>query len=388
MKTYNRLRAVIDLDAVMYNMQMMYRNIKNDARMIVVVKTDGYGHGAVPIAEMLEDVEYVWGYAVTTLEEGILLRKAKIRKPILCLGCIFPDQMEAMIRHQIRMTVYDGELAALASAKAEELGMNAIFHIKIDTGMSRLGFAPDDVSVNAIEKISHLPCVELEGMFTHFSRADEKNKEITDQQFTSYIRVKEELEKRGIHFPLLHVSNSAAIIDQPELNLNLVRAGISTYGMYPSEEVRKDSVPLKPAMELISHITYLKWIEKGTAVSYGGTFVADRRMQIATVPAGYGDGYPRSLSNKGYVLIHGKKAPIVGRVCMDQFMVDVTDIPNVKFEDKVTLIGENEGVYLPVETLSELSGRFNYEFVCDINKRVPREYIRGGEVVRQIDYFE
>ena len=168
MKTYNRLRAVIDLDAVMYNMQMMYRNIKNDARMIVVVKTDGYGHGAVPIAEMLEDVEYVWGYAVATLEEGILLRKAGIGKPILCLGCIFPDQMEAMIRHQIRMTVYDGELAALASAKAEELGMNAIFHIKIDTGMHRIGYAVHRQSVEEIIRISRLDDLELEGIFTHF----------------------------------------------------------------------------------------------------------------------------------------------------------------------------------------------------------------------------
>ncbi|MGN0404589.1 MAG: alanine racemase [Bariatricus sp.] len=387
MKTYNRLRAVIDLDAVMYNMQMMHENIKDDAQMIVVVKTDGYGHGAVPIADMLEDVDYVWGYAVATLDEGMVLRRAGIKKPILCLGCIFPDQMEEMIRHQIRMTTFDGELAALASAKAQELGMNAIFHIKIDTGMSRLGFAPDDDSVNEIEKISHLPHVELEGLFTHFSRADEKDKDITAQQYAAYLRVKEELEKRGIRFPFLHVSNSAAIIDQPEFNLNLVRAGISTYGLYPSEEVKKDSVPLKPAMEWIAHITYLKWIEKGTAVSYGGTFVADRRMRIATVPAGYGDGYPRSLSNKGYVLIHGQKAPIVGRVCMDQFMVDVTDIPDVKFGDKATLIGENEGAYLSVETLSELSGRFNYEFVCDINKRVPREYIRGGKVVAQTDYF-
>ena len=387
MKTYNRLRAVIDLDAVMYNMQMMYRNIKNDARMIVVVKTDGYGHGAVPIAEMLEDVEYVWGYAVATLEEGILLRKAGIGKPILCLGCIFPDQMEAMIRHQIRMTVYDGELAALASAKAEELGMNAIFHIKIDTGMSRLGFAPDDVSVNAIEKISHLPCVELEGMFTHFSKSDEADKTFTNEQLDKYLWMKEELKKRGVTFQYYHCSNSAGIIDLKEANMDIVRAGITTYGMYPSDEVEKERVPLKPAMELISHVAHVKWLTEGKPVSYGGTYVTTRPTKVATIPVGYGDGYPRSLSNKGYVLIHGQKAPIIGRVCMDQFMVDVTAIEDVEFGDKVVIFGRDGKEFLSIDTLGELSGRFNYEFVCVLNKRIPREYIRHGEVVEQVDSF-
>lgn len=169
--------------------------------------------------------------------------------------------------------------------------------------------------------------------------------------------------------------------------MDIVRAGISTYGLYPSEEVEKTAVPLRPAMQLIAHVTHVKWIEKGTAVSYGGTFVAPQRMCVATIPAGYGDGYPRSLSNKGYVLIHGKKAPILGRVCMDQFMVDVTDIPGVEFGDRVTLVGEDQGECLPVEVLSDLSGRFNYEFICDINKRVPREYIKNGKVVAQKDYF-
>lgn len=387
MKTYSRLRAVIDLDAIIYNMEMMRANIKKDTKMIAVIKTDGYGHGAVPIARMLEEVDYVWGYAVATLDEGVSLRCEGIKKPILCLGCVFPDQFEEMIRHEIRMTVSTVRLARLASEKAEEIGKKAIFHIKIDTGMSRLGFPVCEESVEEILSISKLAQVEMEGMYTHFSKADETEKETTNEQIKSYLWMKEKLERAGMHFPYYHCSNSAGIIDIPEANMDIVRAGISTYGLYPSEEVEKTAVPLRPAMQLIAHVTHVKWIEKGTAVSYGGTFVAPQRMCVATIPAGYGDGYPRSLSNKGYVLIHGKKAPILGRVCMDQFMVDVTDIPGVEFGDRVTLVGEDQGECLPVEVLSDLSGRFNYEFICDINKRVPREYIKNGKVVAQKDYF-
>lgn len=387
MKNYSRLREVVNLDAVMYNMEMMRANIKKDTKIIAVIKMDGYGHGSVPIARMLEDVDYIWGYAVATLDEGIVLRHAGIKKPILCLGCIFPDQFEEMIRQEIRMTVYSAELARLASKTAEETGGKAIFHIKIDTGMSRLGFPVCEKSVEEILEIGRLPGIIMEGMFTHFAKADETDKQPTVQAMKSFIWMKEALEKEGISFQYYHCSNSAAIIDMPEANMDLVRAGISTYGLYPSDEVNKTAVHLEPAMELIAHVTHVKWIEKGTSVSYGGTFTASERMKVATIPVGYGDGYPRSLSGKGYVLIHGKKAAILGRVCMDQFMVDVTEIADVCFGDEVTLVGKNGEEFLPVETLSELSGRFNYEFVCDINKRVPREYIRNGRIVSQTDYF-
>ena len=200
--------------------------------------------------------------------------------------------------------------------------------------------------------------------------------------------MKKRLEENGVTFQYYHCCNSAGIIDVKEANLDLVRAGISTYGLYPSEEVEKENVPLKPALELVSHVAHVKWVDEGTPVSYGSTYITKRRTRIATIPVGYGDGYPRSLSNKGYVLIHGKEAPILGRVCMDQFMVDVTEIEDVAFGDVVTLVGENEGAHLPVEVLSDLSGRFNYEFVCDLGKRIPREFIRHGEVVEQMDYFE
>ena len=253
--------------------------------------------------------------------------------------------------------------------------------------MSRLGFMPQEESVQEIAGIAALPNITLEGMFTHFSKADETDKAFTNKQFQEYQWMKRALEERGVTFDYCHCSNSAGIIDLPEMNMNLVRAGISTYGLYPSDEVNKANVPLKPAMELISHVAHVKWVEKGTLVSYGGTFVTDRRTKIATVPVGYGDGYPRSLSNKGYVLIHGKKARILGRVCMDQFMVDVTEIEDVKYGDRITMIGNDGEEKLPVEILSSLSGRFNYEFVCNLGKRVPHEFLRHGEVIEQRDYF-
>lgn len=388
MKQYNRVCARIDLDAIEYNMEMMHKNTREGVSMISVIKTDGYGHGAVQIARMLEPKDYIWGYAVATLDEAVVLRKRGIKKPILVLGCIFPDQWAAAITHEIRFTVYTKEMAEGISELAGKLGKDAYVHIKLDTGMSRLGFLIQEESAEIITGITRLPGLIMEGMFTHFAKADETDKTFTNKQYEGYLWMKKRLEENGVTFQYYHCCNSAGIIDVKEANLDLVRAGISTYGLYPSEEVEKENVPLKPALELVSHVAHVKWVDEGTPVSYGGTYITKRRTRIATIPVGYGDGYPRSLSNKGYVLIHGKEAPILGRVCMDQFMVDVTEIEDVAFGDVVTLVGENEGAHLPVEVLSDLSGRFNYEFVCDLGKRIPREFIRHGEVVEQMDYFE
>lgn len=388
MKQYNRVCARIDLDAIEYNMEMMHKNTREGVSMISVIKTDGYGHGAVQIARMLEPKDYIWGYAVATLDEAVVLRKRGIKKPILVLGCIFPDQWETAITHEIRFTVYTKEMAEGISELAGKLGKDAYVHIKLDTGMSRLGFLIQEESAEIITGITRLPGLIMEGMFTHFAKADETDKTFTNKQYEGYLWMKKRLEENGVTFQYYHCCNSAGIIDVKEANLDLVRAGISTYGLYPSEEVEKENVPLKPALELVSHVAHVKWVDEGTPVSYGGTYITKRRTRIATIPVGYGDGYPRSLSNKGYVLIHGKEAPILGRVCMDQFMVDVTEIEDVAFGDVVTLVGENEGAHLPVEVLSDLSGRFNYEFVCDLGKRIPREFIRHGEVVEQMDYFE
>ena len=375
MKQYNRVCARIDLDAIEYNMEMMHKNTREGVSMISVIKTDGYGHGAVQIARMLEPKDYIWGYAVATLDEAVVLRKRGIKKPILVLGCIFPDQWEAAIAHEIRFTVYTKEMAEGISELAGKLGKDAYVHIKLDTGMSRLGFLIQEESAEIITGITRLPGLIMEGMFTHFAKADETDKTFTNKQYEGYLWMKKRLEENGVTFQYYHCCNSAGIIDVKEANLDLVRAGISTYGLYPSEEVEKENVPLKPALELVSHVAHVKWVDEGTPVSYGGTYITKRRTRIATIPVGYGDGYPRSLSNKGYVLIHGKEAPILGRVCMDQFMVDVTDIPEASVLDEVTLLGRNGEETITMEDLGELSGRFNYEFACCIGKRVPRSYL-------------
>lgn len=380
MKEHNRVCAEVDLDAIAYNMEQMRDRIGDGARLIAVIKTDGYGHGAVPIAEMFEEFLYVWGYAVACMEEATELRAHGIKKPILVLGCVFPDQYEEMLHYDIRPTVYTKEMAEKISKEAVRQGKTAYFHIKIDTGMGRLGFPVREESVDVIEQISHLPNVELEGMFTHFAKADETDKTYTLAQHDRFVWMKEQTEKRNIYIRYFDCDNSAGIIDFPDMKHDLARAGISTYGMYPSDEVNKEAVDLRPALRLISHVTFVKDVEAGTSISYGGTFTAPHKMRVATIPVGYGDGYPRSLSNKGYVLIRGKRARILGRVCMDQFMVDVTDIPETGFMDQVTLIGRDGDERITVEDLSELSGRFNYEFVCCLGKRIPRIYKRGGEI--------
>ena len=387
MKKYSRVCAEIDLDAILYNMEQMKKRIGGDSRLIAVIKTDGYGHGAVPIARMFEEVPYVWGYAVACLGEGIVLRKQGIRKPILVLGCVFPDEYEDMIENDIRAAVYTEEMAQQMSDTAVRLGRQVYFHIKIDTGMGRIGFPVKKESADAIARIGRLPNARIEAMFTHFAKADEKDKTYTLGQHEKFLWMKEAMEKRKIEIRYYDCDNSAGIIDFPDMKHDLARAGISTYGMYPSDEVMKDAVDLKPALRLVSHVSFVKDVEPGTAISYGGTFVAKEKMRVATIPVGYGDGYPRSLSNKGYILIHGKKAPILGRVCMDQFMVDVTQIPETKFMDQVVLIGSDGDERILVEDLASLSGRFNYEFVCCLGKRIPREYWRNGEITEQTDCF-
>lgn len=388
MKEYNRVYAKIDMDAAAYNMEQMKKRIGGGARLIAVVKTDAYGHGAVPLAEVFEKLDYVWGYAVASLDEGMILRKHGIKKPILVLGCVFPDQYDDMVRNDIRAAVYMEEMALGMAEAARKAGKKAYIHIKTDTGMGRIGFPVSEESADIIERISKLEDIKIEGMFTHFAKADETDKTYTYDQHRKFMWMKEQMEKRGVEIPYYDCDNSAGIIDFPDMKHDLARAGISTYGMYPSEEVNQNAVDLKPVLSLVSHVIFVKTVKPGTSISYGGTFVAPEKMRVATIPVGYGDGYPRSLSNKGTVLIHGKRARILGRVCMDQFMVDVTDIPDVKFMDQAVLIGEDQGDRITVEELAGLSGRFNYEFVCCLGKRIPRVYTSGGKIVKQADCFE
>ena len=387
MKTYSRVYARIDLDAIASNMEHMRQNLGENTKIMAVIKADGYGHGAVQIAQMLENIDYVWGYAVATLDEAVVLKAEGMKKPVLVLGCVFPDQYMEMLRYDIRMNVYTEEMAEAISQMAAREGMTAYMHIKLDTGMARLGFDTGMESVEAIHRISQMKNVCMEGIFTHFAKADEVDKTFTQRQIKDFLWMTNQLKEMDVTFEYEHCANSAAIIDVPDAHFDLVRAGISTFGLYPSEDVKKENVRLKPAMALKSHVAFVKNIKQDIPVSYGGTFVSEKPMTIATIPVGYADGYPRNLSNVGHVLIRGKKAPIIGRVCMDQFIVDVTDIEGVSFGDNVTLIGKDGNETITVEDLSALSGRFNYEFICDLGKRIPRVYVRDGKIAEQVDYF-
>lgn len=381
MKAYSRVKATVSLDAVLHNFESMKNNLKEGTRIIAVIKADGYGHGAIPIARLMESKEYIWGFAVATAEEALELRKAGIAKPILILGYVFPEYYRKLIQEEVRLTVFRWDVACEINEVAAGLGKKAYIHLALDTGMTRIGFPDTRESVETIRKIAESDWLVTEGLFTHFARADETDKAPAYVQLQRYQDFVSWLEETGISIPVKHCSNSAGILRIPEANLDAVRAGITIYGIYPSLQVERDTVRLQPVMELKSHIAHIKTVEAGVAVSYGGTYVTKGKTVIATIPVGYADGYSRGLSNRGFVLIHGKKAPILGRVCMDQFMVDITEIPEAAMGDEVTLFGENEGAFLSVEELGEISGRFSYEFVCEISKRVPRVYIRHGREI-------
>lgn len=387
MKTYLRVCAEINLDAIAYNMSSIKENLAEGTRIIAVVKMDGYGHGAVPITRLAEEYDYVWGFGVATIDEALLLRKSGIKKPILTLGGIFPDAYEELVANEIRACVFKLTTALQLSEEAVRQNKTVHVHIKVDTGMSRVGFRDNAESADMIKEISQLPNVHLEGLFTHFAKADERDKAATNRQIERYLAFRQLLEERDIHMDMYHCSNSAGVFEFPGANMDAVRVGAALYGMYPSDEVNKFAVPIVPVMTLKSHVIYIKEIMAGESVSYGGTFTADHNMKVATIPIGYADGYPRSLSNKGWVLIRGQKARVIGRICMDQFMVDVTDIDGVREGDMVTLIGSDGGCGITLEDLGNLSGRFNYELVCDISKRIPRRFWKDGQVVATQDYF-
>ncbi len=292
------------------------------------------------------------------------------------------------MEEQIRPAVFRYDALQQLGETAEKLGKSLPIHIKVDTGMNRIGIRPDEAGLAFVKKALETPGIVVEGIFTHFARADETDKTVANQQLDKFKNFCEEIrEKLGVRIPIQHCSNSAGIVEMKDANMDMVRAGITLYGLWPSDEVRQDIVELTPALSWYTHISYIKTVEPGNAVSYGGTFTVEKPMRIATIPVGYGDGYPRGLSGKGYVLLNGKKAPILGRVCMDQFMVDVTEIPEAEEGELVTLLGWDGEEHLSMETLGELSGRFNYELACDIGKRMPRVYLQKGEIVETRDCF-
>ena len=373
-----RVYAAVDLDAVRYNMEQMHKHLSPGTKMMGVIKTDGYGHGAVPIGRELEALSYVSGYAVATAEEAFTLREAGLKKPILILGYTFPYSYEELIRRGIRPAVFRMDSVEALADCARRIGQEAHVHIKVDTGMSRVGIMPDEDGLFFVEQLIHTEGIAVEGIFTHFARADETDKGPAREQLSRFLDFVEQIEKRlGYAIPVKHCSNSAGILELPEANLNMVRAGITIYGLWPSEEVSREVISLRPVLSLKSHVVYIKEVGAGVTVSYGGTYVTERKTLIATIPVGYGDGYPRSLSGKGYVLIRGKRAPILGRVCMDQFMVDVSQIPGVSQGDEVTLIGKDKEEEITMEQLGALSGRFNYELACNLGERIPRIYLNA-----------
>lgn len=386
MKEYYRVEADINLDAICRNVQKTRDIIDKNSKIMAVIKADGYGHGAVPIAKVLDKVTDAYGIAIA--EEGIELRRAGISKPILVLGLTFEEQYEELIKYDITQTVCDYEAAQKISREAVRQKKTANVHIKVDTGMSRIGFAPVKESVETIKRIAALKNLKITGIFTHFACADKKDKTSFRKQFDKYKYFVDLLEKEGIYIKTKHVANSASIIDLPETNLDMVRSGISTYGLYPSVEVNKENLVLEQAMSILTKVVYLKNLVPGVGIGYGSTFVTQRPTKVATIPVGYGDGYPRRLSNKGKVLINGKCAPIIGRICMDQFMVDVTDIEDVKTGDTVTLAGKDGDEFISIDEIADMAGTFNYEFTCDIGKRIPRVYYYNGIKAGTLDFYD
>lgn len=375
---YDRTKVVINLDNIRYNVSELKKKIDPASKVMFVIKADGYGHGAVRIMQYLGDS--VDAYGVAVINEAVALRENGCGKLILILGYTPKSCLKHVVKYDISQTVTDYETARLLSEEAVRQGVNVRIHIKLDTGMGRIGFLPGDESVKIIKKISELPNIIMEGCFTHFSKADEEDLAYTEKQYDTYIDMIERLEAAGVTFHIKHACNSAAVIQFPKANLDMVRLGIASYGLYPSEDIDKSAIELKPAMEWKTIISYVKTVQPGTKISYGGTYTAESVRRIATVPVGYADGYPRALSNRGRVIVNGMSAPIVGRVCMDQFMIDVTDIPDVEVEDSVTLVGRDGDELISVEEIAAYGDSLNYEVICDVGKRVPREYICDSHV--------
>lgn len=377
--------AEIDLDAFEENFKKIKSLVRPGTMVTGVIKADAYGHGAVEIGRILIE-QGVDRFAVATLSEAIQLRRAFKTIPIMILGYTPVYGIDELLKNDIIQTVYNLDQAKEFSEKAKKAQKTLKTHIKIDTGMSRLGFQATEDSVDKIMEISRLPFIEVEGMFTHFAVADETDKSFTYGQFEKFTYMAEALKSRGLEIRVKHVSNSAAIMDMPELNMDMVRAGIILYGLYPSDEVMKERISLKQVMSLKAEISHVKDIEPGMGVSYGLKYVAPDKRTIATVPIGYADGYTRMLSGKAEVLVKGKRVPVVGRICMDQCLIDVTGL-DVKMGDEVVLFGSDGMETISIDEVAAKLGTINYEITCMISKRVPREYVRGGRTVKIEDYI-
>ncbi len=379
---FSNTYANIRLDVIRNN----YRAIRQKAGVPVmaVVKADAYGHGAVAVAKCLEPECDFFG--VANVAEGLQLRNAGIGAPVLVLGHVHPDLFSVMIQQDIRPTIFTLEDAKTLSRQATALGKSARFHIAVDTGMNRIGFMPTEESADICKEICALPNLTAEGLFTHFATADTENLDNTHAQVAKLQDFYKMLQTRGVEIPLCHLDNSAGIMNFGTCG-QMVRAGIILYGLYPSDQVDKSLLEIQPALSWHAMVSHIKTLPAGCPISYGGTYVTEKETVVATVSAGYADGYRRCLSSKFYVLINGKKAPILGRVCMDQFMVDITDIPGVGVGDDVVLLGKSGAETITAEALAEASQSFNYEQLCDISQRVSRVYYEGDREVERINYL-
>ena len=378
----NGIRPVwmeVNLDNLAYNVRQIKNNIKDPTLIMGIVKADAYGHGAAEVARVLLEEE-VKRLGVAVLDEAIALRQEGIDVPILILGYTPPQLFDKVLEYRITPTLYNYQDALKLSELASKNGSSVKVHLKLDTGMGRIGMIPGQDSLDMVSNIYKLPGIIIEGIFTHFSVADEKDKTYTREQFKKFTEFVSALKERGIDIPLRHAGNSAASIDLPETHLDMVRPGVILYGLYPSDEVEKERLSLKPLATLKTVIAHVKTVPPGTSVGYGRKYISAGERVIATLPIGYADGYTRLLSGKASVLVHGVRAPLAGNICMDQCMIDVTGIEDVKVGDEVVLIGRQGDEVIPAEELASLLGTINYEIMCMIGKRVPRVYIKDGKV--------
>ena len=379
---FDSTRVKIDLDAIASNMDAIRE--KAGVPVMAVVKADAYGHGAVQVARLLQDKCAF--FCVSSILEAMELRQAGLSTPILILGHTPADAFPTAIREGIRPTIYRLEDALALSKAAQFLELPARFHFAVDTGMSRIGFQVNEEDADICARIASLPGLFAEGLFSHFATADCADLTRAKKQAERFAEFDGMLRRRGVKVPIRHLNNSAGLMNFAT-PYEMVRSGIITYGMYPSDEVDPSLLSLRPALQWLSRVTHVKTLPAGREISYGGTYVTKADTVVATIPVGYADGYRRNLSGKFYVLIHGQKAPILGRICMDQMMVDVTHIPGVHVGDRVTLVGADGDKTITMEQISAQADSFNYEFVCGISRRVPRLYVQGGKTIHTVHYL-
>lgn len=381
--------ALIDLDAAAHNMEQIRELVGPEMLISAVVKANSYGHGSVELAKTFLQ-HGANRLAVACLDEAVELRIAGIMVKIVILGHTDGRRADELLTYSVDPAVFHYDDAKLFSDAAVRQHRLVNIHIAVDTGMGRIGYQPTEESIAEIKKIAALPHVVMEGCFTHFSVADAMDPDsmaYTKEQFAKFGWFQKRLTEEGVHINHYHCCNSAATLDHPEFYCDMVRPGIIQYGYDPSDEVSGAAYHLEPVMSLCCCVAHVKWLNPGDSVSYGRRFTATRPTCIATLPIGYSDGYSRLLSNKAEVLIHGKRVRQVGSICMDQCMVDVTDIPDVRVGDKVVLFGKDGDAEIPVEEIANLMGTIPYEVTCNINRRIPRVYVRHNKVVRRVEYL-